>query len=138
MAESRVALRLTEHQFRRELERIAREMHVTGALARQAIDEITAIHLHTMRQASFALTSGPPTPTELDELKQEYLDRLEYLTRHADSAVFRLAQQVLDIPPPPEKIGPLERLDRALLGEPDSGVYQLADRLTLGLFRKKR
>ena len=134
-------VRLTEKQRRTELERVARALSLRGEVTRQAIEEISRIYVESAYQVDAALRQGSRSQhEELQALRAEFLARVAQITdTHAE--VLQGLVQRPSLPPAhskPERLNWFEQLDRALLGEPTSKSYQLADQLTLGLFRPKR
>ncbi len=133
--------RLTEKQIRAELERVAQALSLSGEVTRQAIEEVSRVYVESAYCVDAALRQGSQSQHEvLQALRAEFLTRVAQITdTHAD--VLQGLVQRSSLPPAhatPERLSWFEQLDRALLGEPTSKSYQLADQLTLGLFRQKR
>ncbi len=120
-------------QVRAELERASAEMQLVSQAANQAHSEMTGLHEEFRQRVVRAVSrSTPPSEAELSGIRSEYIQRTLALTATADTSLRQIASGVTL---PPEKPSLGEKIDQALLG--DGLLSEVADTLTLGLFRKK-
>lgn len=134
---------LTQGQVRRELQQFARQHGLAGRLVTQIVEDISHVYIETAHRTSAALdaTAGYDQ-AEVDRLREDFLEQVAHLreryNEQSNAVLAALDSGIRALPPPSPSLADwLERLDRAVLGEPDSALYQAVDSVTLGLFRKK-
>ena len=129
---------MTTHD--KALGRWREELSLVTKAADQAHQDLTALHRAAERRLDSAFVSGrEPSPQELGHIRAEYSQATTALLSGAGNTLREIAAAASLLPePPPPPIPLSEQLDRALLGEPGSSLYELADGLTLGLFGDRR
>ena len=122
-------------QHDKSLRRSREEMSLVTKAAGQGHAELTALHRAAEQRLDRAFASGrDPSPQELRHIRAEYSQATSALLSGAGNTLREIAAAASLPPEPPLPLS--ERIDRAILGEPGSPFYELADGLTFGLFRE--
>ena len=118
--------RLTEREIREHLQAFAQEMHIRRAISQRAIDGIASVYEYASARAADATNEA-----EYHFWEEVFLQRVAAITdAHAASL-----RDVATRPLPKPKLSLGERIDRFVLGEPGTPLYDGADKLTHGIFR---
>ena len=118
--------RLTEREIREHLQAFAQEMHIRRAISQRAIDGIASVYEYASARAADATTAAAHRYWE-----DIFLQRVAVIT-DAHAANLR---EVANRPLPKPKLSLGERIDRFILGEPGTPLYDGADKLTRSIFR---
>ncbi len=117
---------LTEREIREHLQAFAQEMHIRHEISQRALDSIAAIYEYAAARAADATTAAAHRYWE-----DVFLQRVAAITEAHAASLRDVAAQPL----PQPKLGLGERIDRFILGEPGTPIYDVADKLTRGIFR---
>ena len=119
--------RLTEREVRAHLQLVAQQLALQDQISKRAIDEVARLYAYAA-----ARVMATDIREEQQFLEDEFLRRVAAITETHARGVAQVAQQPL----PQPRLDALERLDRALLGEPGTPLYDATDKLGRFVFGK--